>query len=362
MSPLPSTFSSPSSSPSTFGAQLLLALALLLISLPSPAREQPEPVAIDAGFRPAEQAAQLLSLSEAQTLKGLKRVAVSQFSVEFVTGDSVSAETSGFAAAGRARVTAFHRLVGVGQAEFQALSEAMHGEFLRQLQASGLEVVPHEQLLAAPSYRKLAAAGLAMPDIQEDAITVAPAGMALFGANRLAAQTTQPSGMFSGLQAFGSAMSAIGNVSDLQSLQVELGDATLLEVHLRVHFVQLVNQNKGFFGRLASQASVSAQTAPSIRSARMGVQVGAYNAQLALKQALTLDASAFSEVREQASSKADVAGAVLAGLINLASGSQNRSDSKRFETVAEPSRYREVLSTGLSQTQAMLVARLQAER
>lgn len=342
--------------------QLLLALALLLFSLPSPAREQPDPVALDAAFKPAEQAAQLLSLTEAKALKGLKRVAVSQFSVEFVTSDSVSAETSGFAAAGRARVTAHHRLVGVGQAEFQALGEAMHAEFLRQLQASGLEVVPSEHVLAAPSYRKLAATGLAMPDIQDGAITVAPAGMTLYGANRLAAQTAQPAGMFSGLQAFGSAMSAIGNVSEQQALQAELGDAALLDVHLRVHFVQLTNQNKGFFGRLASQASVSAQTAPSIRSARMGVQVGAYNAQLALKQALTLDPSAFSEVRESASSKAEIAGAVLAGLISLASGSKNNSDSQRFETVAEPNRYREVLSTGLAQTQAMLVARLQAER
>ena len=58
-------------------------------------------MALDASFNPVDQAANLVELAQdASTLKGLKRVAVTQFSIDFITQDNVSAETSGFAAAG----------------------------------------------------------------------------------------------------------------------------------------------------------------------------------------------------------------------------------------------------------------------
>jgi hypothetical protein len=72
-----------------------LGLALMLAALPAAqAKDVPEPVAVAADFDAAAQAGTLLKVSEAQLLKGLRRVAVPQFSVQFITADSATAETS----------------------------------------------------------------------------------------------------------------------------------------------------------------------------------------------------------------------------------------------------------------------------
>lgn len=344
-------------------AAALLSTTLLLAGTAVQAKDAPDPVAVDASFKAAEQASKVLTVTDTKALKSLTKVAVPQFSVEFVTADSVSGETSGFAAAGRASVTASYKLIGVGKDEFQAMAEALYADFLRELQASGLEVVSADQLAAAPSYRKQVAGGTQMPVVNDSAITVAPAGMAMYGMGRAVAEGSgKKSGLFSGLAAFGNVMSAIGSASDNVELQKELGNAALLEVHMKVHFVKLTNNNKGFFGRLSSTASVSAKAYPSVTSASMTVLSGFEGSTVSLKQPLTLDAAAFSDVREEATTAKDVAGAVLAGLINMASGSKNTSDYKRYETVADAGKYREVVGGGLGVVREMMVARLKAER
>ena len=344
-------------------AGALLSAGLLLAGPAAQAKDAPEPVAVDAGFKAAEQASKLLTITDTKALKGLTKVAVPQFSVEFVTADSVSGETSGFAAAGRASVTASYKLIGVGQEEFQAMAEALYTDFLRELQVSGLEVVSADQLAAAPSYRKQVASGTPLPVVNDSAITVAPAGMALYGTARVMAEAGgKKSGLLGGLAAFGNVMSAIGGASDNVELQKELGGAALLEVHMKVHFVKLTNNNKGFFGRLSNTASVSAKAYPSVTSASMSVLAGFEGSSVSLKQPLTFDAAAFSDVREEATTAKDVAGAVLVGLISMASGSKNTSDYKRYETVADAGKYREVVGGGLGIVREMMVARLKAER
>lgn len=327
------------------------------------AKDAPEPVTVEAGFNATEMAGKLTKVGEAQQLKGITRVAVPQFSVQFVTFDSASAETSGFAAGGRARVTSSYRLVGVAEPEFQAMTEALYAEFLQALQASGLEVLPFAQVAAAPSFPKLVASGVMAPIREDSSITVAPAGMALYGNNRAVA-TVAPrnGGVFAALSGIANVASAIGSIGDVQALSKELGDAALLEVHMVVNFVELKNNNKGFFGRLSSTASVSAKTSPSVGSATMGVQVGAYRGHVTLGNPLVLDAGAFKEVREQPKTTGDKVGAVAVALLSFAVGSKDSSSSEAMEAVADPARYREVVGGGLGLVGQMFAQRLKAER
>mgnify|MGYP003504496903 FL=1 len=74
-------------------------------------------------------------------LKGIKRVAVPVFAVEFIVADNVTAQTSGFAAAGRASSSMYYKLLGAGEPEFQAITNALYAQFLAELQASGVEVL-----------------------------------------------------------------------------------------------------------------------------------------------------------------------------------------------------------------------------
>jgi hypothetical protein len=346
----------------------VLAVALCMAALgaavpPAQAKDAAEPVTVAADFDAAAQAGTLLKVTEPQALKGLSRVGVSQFSVQFITADSASAETSGFAAAGRARVSASYQLQGVGEPEFQALAETLHAEFVKSLQASGLEVLPFAQIAAAPAYARLAATGVTLPTRNDSSVTVGPAGMASFGVNRAVAENpSKGSGLAGAFSGFGSVVSAIGSAGDAQALSKELGDAALLEVHMVVNFVELTNNNRGFFGRMSTTASVGAKTAPSVGKATLGVQVGAQRSTFTLSQALALDPGAFSAVREKAKTTGETAGAIAVAVLAFAVGSKDSSSSSAFEAVADPVRYREVVGGGLGQVGKMFTARLKAER
>lgn len=339
-----------------------LSLATLCCALLQPAwARDPAPVALPDPFDAATAAATLVEVSNARALKGVKRVAVPQFSVEFVTQDSVSSETSGFAAAGRASVTGYYRLVGVDEPEFQALATQLYAAFVQALQAQGLEVLTPEQLAAAPTWRKLVAGGVPLPQRADSSITVAPPGMALYGANRMLANSGKK-GTFASLAALGAGFSAVGEAMDNVTLAQELDGAALVEVSLRLDFAQLKNESKGFFGRLSNTAEVSAKLHPILTQARLSVQHGAEGAVVSTRQPLLLDPAAFSEVRKQAASGGDIAGAVAVGLLRMAIGSKDSSSTEKYEVVAEPQRYSERIAANLGQTNAMLIARMVSER
>lgn len=335
----------------------LLSLATFCFALPAQARDEPEPVAVDASFRPAEQATRLFTVADAKVLKGVTRVAVPLFTVDFTTADSVSAQTSGFGSAGRATASAYYKLKGLSQADFQALTETLHASFLAELKAAGIDSVPTDKLQASPHYRKMVASGKPAPLLRDDGMMLAPAGMAIYGVSQLTSGGNKP-GLFSGLSAMTNAFSAVGSALDADALQKEL-EAAVLEVQLRVHFVQLTNGNKGFFGRMTSTASVGAQVYPSITAATFTVQNGTRGT-LTLKQPLMLDPTAFAEVRKAPTTAGDVAGAVAVGLLRLATGSRDSSSSEEMEAVADPARYRDVLGSGVASLHQMFVQRLRA--
>lgn len=337
-------------------------LALLTSLALSATAATPEPMALDASFNPVDQAANLVELAQdASTLKGLKRVAVTQFSIDFITQDNVSAETSGFAAAGRASVTGYYALVGVGEPEFQALAERAYREFVDALKAQGLEVVSREELAAAPSWQRLNAAGTPLPLRSDSMITVGPAGMSIYGTQKARTQQGQK-GLLGGLAALGSITSAIGAQGDLKSLREELGNASLIEVSLRMHFAQLANGNRGFFGRLSDTAKVSAKAHPVVSRAELSVQGDFKTALLQVKPPLLLDANAFSEVRKPAATTGEIAGAVATGLLRMAIGSKDSHSTEKFEVVSDPERYAAVVGSGLAQTNALLIARMVGAR
>lgn len=96
-------------------------------------------------------------------MKGVTRVAVPVFSVEFITADSVSALTSDFAAAGRATSSLCDRLVGIDEPDLQGITDTLCAKVLPDLQASGLQVVGLEALTTSRTS--------ARPEVREKAAT-----------------------------------------------------------------------------------------------------------------------------------------------------------------------------------------------
>ena len=326
------------------------------------AKDEITPLAVDASFNAAAAAVKGFEVADARALKGIKRVAVPVFAVEFVVADNVSSTTSGFAAAGRATSSLYYKLLGVGEADFQAITDALYQQFLADLKASGVEVLDAAQVLAAPTYRKLVAGGSAAPVKTDSTLMMSPPGLGLYGFARMGGgNSAKGKSLFGALSDVGAGFAAVGAITDTIQLGTEL-DASLIEVRMRVSFVQLNNDSKGFFGRLSGTAATSGKSFPSIDNVMFGVQSGPWRSTLTMKHTLTLDSAAFAEVREKATTTGDVVGAVAVGLLKLAIGSKDSSSSKELEVVTDPAKYREVISTGLGSAGRMLVARMASER
>ena len=339
------------------------AAILLLLALPAAqAADAPKPVAVDASFNAASVAASGFTIADNKALKGITRVAVPVFVVDFVTADNVRTQTSGFGSAGRASSALYYKLLGVGEPEFQALTDAMYADFLQRLKDSGLEVLDKAEFQAAPTYRKLADGGEKAPVKSSTNTVLTPPGMPIYGFARMSSGPAKPSsGLFGALSGIGAGFSAAGDAIASGDLATQLNAATI-EVRLRVNFVELADHNKGFFGRLSSTASTTGKAFPSIDGVMVQVQQGQIRSSMTLDRVLMLDPAVFAEVREKPTTAGDVAGAVLVGLIRLASSSKDSSSSTEMEAIADPARYKQIVGAGMGSLSDVVVARLKAER
>ena len=92
------------------------------------------------------------------------------------------------------------------------------------------------------------------------------------------------------------------------------------------------------------------------------VQQADWRSSMTLNKVLVLDPAVFAEVREKPTTAGDVAGAVLVGLIRLASSSKDSSSSTEMEAIADPARYKQIVGAGMASLSDVVVARLKAER
>jgi hypothetical protein len=341
---------------------LLCTAALLAWAPIAQAKDETTPLTVDASFNAADAGAKGFVVTDATALKGIKRVAVPVFAVEFIVADNVSTTTSGFASAGRATSSLYYKLLGVGEADFQAITDKLYAEFLAELKASGVDVLSAADVAAAPTYRKLLASGSPAPIKSDSSLMMSPPGLGIYGFAKMGGgNSAQRKSLFSAFADVGAGFAAVGAITDTIQLGTEL-DATLLEVRMRVSFVQLSDDSKGFFGRLAGTAQTSGKSFPSIDNVMMGVQTGPMRSTVTAKHTLSLSADAFTEVREKATTTGDVVGAVALGILKLAIGSKDSSSTKELEVVAEPKTFSSVVGGGLGAAGSMLVARMKADR
>ena len=339
-----------------------LIAATLLAGLAAQAKDETTPLRVDAAFDPAAVAGSAFEVADTRALKGITRVAVPVFAVEFITADNVSAQTSGFAAAGRATSSLHYKLLGVGEPDFQAITNTLYTQFLADLKASGVEVLGSDVLKASPTYAKLVAAGAPGSIVNDTSMQMSPPGLGIYGFAKMGGGNSAKSkGLFGAMSDLGAGFSAVGAIGDSIALSQELG-ASLIEVRMRVSFVQLSDYNRGFLGRLSDTASTSGHTAPRIDNVMVGVQSREWRSTLTLKHILVLDGAAFAQVREKATTAGDVAGAVAVGLLRLAIGSSDSSSSSEMEVVADPAQYPAVIGAGLASAGGLVVTRLKAER
>jgi hypothetical protein len=338
----------------------LLRSVFLLISIlsinPSAFAEKIPGVALDANFKPSERATSMLKVVNANGtgLSDIKRAAISSFQVQFVTAGAASASSYEIGKPGRANVNSMIKLVGLAPADFQAITDQLHAQFINDLNAMKIEVVPNEQILAAQAYQKMAASGKPSPIETRTKDTwssvYAPAGLAVYGVG----SSSTAISILAGFTAMSDVMSTLsGNLELAKEL-----NANLITVRLVINFVDTKSSDSSWFSRSSGQASIAWEFGPSVAAGEsmMSISSPTNNATMTLQAPLLINGSAFKEIKDTTS----VAGNVGLALLSLAIGGGNSSTAVSKDAIADPEQYRSHVSAGVGAVREMFMERLRA--
>lgn len=127
--------------------------AILLALLASASASAKESKPFDPTADAASQAAAFLKSSKLTALAGTRRVAISQFRVEFAVENSGKASSS--SSAGWTSSSSHITLVGVSDEMRQNITDQLHDQLVKKLTEAGLEVLPYETVKADANYRSM---------------------------------------------------------------------------------------------------------------------------------------------------------------------------------------------------------------
>jgi hypothetical protein len=157
-------------------AIFVLASALLASLKPASAEEaasaaqsaptaQPtvEAAAPAADAAPKPSAAELVLAERPETLRGMTRVAITTFSIEYMTFLEAKVEGDWGNLIGNKPNDVSVKMVGHDQAGWQAVADGFYDRLVADLTAAGIEVVPQEELRAAKEYAAVAKAAAELP-------------------------------------------------------------------------------------------------------------------------------------------------------------------------------------------------------
>ncbi len=122
------------------------------------------------------QAEKFVKVDNPEYLSAIKRVAITNYMVDFVSELKYTKSLSGLEAMIGADSDVSIKLVGSSNEQFQAITEKFYQQTVEQLKAQGIEVVTVEELKALPEFTDLAANGVTPVPSEQDAA----AGKGLF--------------------------------------------------------------------------------------------------------------------------------------------------------------------------------------
>ena len=136
--------------PHAIGVKVIAAVWMLLAALSLGARAATD---FDPAAAPAQLATSFVKADRLQALAKVKRAAIAQFRVEFAVENEAKAQSSGTTGATSSRADV--KLVGVTDEARQATADRLYDQFVQDLAAAGLEVVPLATLRANADYQSL---------------------------------------------------------------------------------------------------------------------------------------------------------------------------------------------------------------
>lgn len=275
-------------------------------------------LAFNPDAAPAALAASFLKTDGLRALASAKRVAITQFRVEFAVENSASAQSSSMGGWTASRTNV--KLVGVAPDAMREVADQLHARLVRELAAAGVEVISAQQLRDNEAYKSLAPA-------QKTSLepVVTGAGKSVFvGAGG------QP-WYFSNDDRHLSAGTLLGNLSTTQPQNIEPAIASALDVAaLRVTLaVAFVDQStSGGMFRRGSSVTTDARLAlvPGLTQLLAVTRDG--RARVVLDQPVPLAADAIELVDTTSDKTAQAVANVITGLFARGGRSSSQLEAR----------------------------------
>ncbi len=220
----------------------VLGLCIVLIMGCLGGAKGPEPLNL-AGFdgNKAGLANQFVSVANPEYVKGMKKVFIPSFQVEFVTRSGASAQSYRSKQYQSADVSVSYNLKGIDNGVFQSLTDTAYHDFMTFLEAKGVEVISLETLKGNPVYQKIASHGEGSPSEQTSRVEPKAGKSLIFAPKGMPVYFTlydKKAGIGELFSQFGAAASADAPHNLEAQLIEELG-ATMARVRIVVGFADL---------------------------------------------------------------------------------------------------------------------------
>jgi len=332
---------------------------------------------IDPGANPEAQLETYIQVEgeEDGLLKGLKRVAITQFQIEFMTATSANAfAQSGYASASsNANVYVNAKLEGVGPEDFQKLADRYYATLVNSMKSAGIEVVDQTLVSDHPQFKEMTSGARASPT-EEDAaagkgVFVSSHGIPIWfesedGFIRKASisigfgkkEETDP------YQSFGTQMSQISAAKGAAINEPELIkalDAASLRVRITVPFMQIKTSASSFSAKAESHGSIQIEKWVSRLSF---VLPNNKRARVRLKQALVASTPVgeLKDVTTTGEKAMDAAANVVAVATMFMGGPIKGTiqSGTSYALQSDPQRYADVVGAQLDTTQKLFTAAL----
>lgn len=328
-----------------------------LINLGPKAAPKAPPLDFAAGDDLSQAGQGLIWQNEREGVRGLRQVVIPFFQVEFVTRSGAASN-----GAGNAQASVTYALVGPAEADMQAMTEALYGEFVANLEASGVHVIPYAEAEArSPGLQRLANMSKPAPYARGRTVHSAfysPPGLKFY--------FTPNDGR---AIAFGDTMTTTGSYVPEEMAMKEL-DAGVLGVRMVVDFAEIEARGR-FMGmrpstaRVKSKANVALLPAesqmwvltPKAKSSPMDL---GHRQRYALTSPIIMPASVLSatDVTTGGSKASDAAVNVLGVLTGSGTSARTRS----YQVTVDPVVWRRDVSDAMTQVGKAMISRLTADR
>lgn len=342
----------------------MMALALAGACSPAYAERYPK-VGKDVVFTPvadhSADAAALVWTNRPGAARGVRKVVIPFFQVQFVIDSDTTANISGGTTS-----KMMVRLEGPTPDQMQAITDRLYDKLVADLTAAGVTVLSEREAQALPSYGKLLA-------------SAKPSGTRVDGHGGVNSLFFSPRGMpfyflptqdvaYTGAGSFGGFQTAMLPPKE-QALMDEAG-AAVLGFRAVVDFASLASSDKGFLGHFRSKARTSAQAGIAIRpiatqlwlmtpAAKPGVTDMLNRMRFEVQAPLVLDTDAITAMTD-ARTVGDKRSEVVGNAVGMLLGG-GTSKTRKYRIDVDPAIWSRDVEAALLGVESMVIARLKTE-